>query len=118
MKDVKDWMERARKDLRAAENSYNARDYDWSCFQAQQAVEKALKALNIIKYKKLLRAHDLVLLARRVNAPKEIIVLCSKINPSYIDTRYPDLSRIYEKKDAKYILELSKKVLKWTEKSS
>ena len=116
MEEEKIWLAKAKKDLSAAKNSLNSRDYEWACFQAQQAVEKALKAIYIKKYKKLLKIHDLVLLARKINAPQEIIIFCSKINPSYIDTRYPDLSKGYTEKDAKEILNLTEEILKWIEK--
>lgn len=117
MEEEKIWLTKAKKDFKAAKNSFESEDYEWACFQAQQAVEKALKAIYIKKYKRLLKIHDLVLLARKINAPKEIIVLCSKINPSYIDTRYPDLSKIYTEEDAKEILNLTEKVLEWIEKN-
>jgi len=117
MEEIKIWIEKAKRDLEAAKNSLNSKDYEWSSFQAQQAVEKALKALYIKKYKKLIRIHDLVLLAKKIDSPNEIIVLCSKINPSYVDTRYPDVSKDYTKDDAKKILKLSIEVIEWTEKN-
>jgi HEPN domain-containing protein len=39
------WLAQARADLRAAESSLSADSHEWACFQAQQAAEKALKAL-------------------------------------------------------------------------
>lgn len=39
------WLAQARADLRAAEGSIRASSHEWACFQAQQAAEKALKAL-------------------------------------------------------------------------
>src|SRR3989338_10074087 len=115
--DSEKWLEKARGDLKASKDSLNSKNYEWACFQAQQASEKALKSLYIKKYKKLLKIHDLVLLARKINAPKEIIVLCSKINPAYTDARYPDLSRDYSEKDAQEIINFAEEVLKWTKKS-
>ncbi len=38
-------MRQAEKDLRHAENALRAGDYEWTCFAAQQACEKAVKAL-------------------------------------------------------------------------
>jgi HEPN domain-containing protein len=40
-----DWFRQAQADLRHAHNSLNDGDYDWSCFAAHQAAEKALNAL-------------------------------------------------------------------------
>lgn len=39
------WLGQARADLRAAEGSVRASSHEWACFQAQQAAEKALKAV-------------------------------------------------------------------------
>jgi HEPN domain-containing protein len=38
------WLKQAGADLKAAINSKASKDYNWSCFQAQQAGEKALKS--------------------------------------------------------------------------
>ena len=107
------WLEKAMRDLKAAENSLKSKDYDWSCFQAQQSIEKGLKALNIKELKEIIKTHDLVLLARKINAPENIIILCSEINPAYTDTRYPETSKLYGKTDAEKALDKSKEIMKW-----
>ncbi len=78
------WLKQAKKDIRAANNSFNSRDYEWACFQAHQATEKSLKALNIEKNSSLIKIHDLVLLAKKLGAPEDIRIKCSKINPSIL----------------------------------
>jgi HEPN domain-containing protein len=40
-----DWLSQAEHDCQHARNATADRDYDWACFAAQQAGEKALKAL-------------------------------------------------------------------------
>jgi len=115
--ELKKWIEQAEKDFDTARYNLIGKKIGAAIFYSQQAAEKALKTLYIKKYKKLLKIHDLVLLARKVNAPKEIIVLCSKINPAYTDARYPDLSRDYSEKDAQEIINFAEEVLKWTKKS-
>ena len=40
-----DWMNQARRDLKLAELSMKEHYYEWACFAAQQAAEKAVKAL-------------------------------------------------------------------------
>lgn len=104
---------KTKRDFEVAKTSLNSENYEWACFQAQQSAEKALKSLYIKKYRELIRTHDLVLLARRVSAPEKIIVFCSQINPSYIDTRYPDLEKNYSKRDAERILKFTEEVLEW-----
>ena len=40
-----DWFRQAEADLKHARNAENDGDYEWSCFAAHQAAEKALKAV-------------------------------------------------------------------------
>jgi len=40
-----DWLRQAQRDLEVADTTRQAGQYDWACFAAQQAAEKALKAL-------------------------------------------------------------------------
>lgn len=42
---ARDWMAQAERDLAHAENDLASGFYEWSCFSAQQAAEKAIKAL-------------------------------------------------------------------------
>lgn len=42
---VRDWLRQAEHDLAVAGTTMEARQYDWACFAAQQAAEKAIKAL-------------------------------------------------------------------------
>jgi len=41
----KDWLNQTDRDIRQAEASLRDELYEWSCFAAQQAAEKAVKAL-------------------------------------------------------------------------
>jgi len=89
------WLAQARADLRAAEASLAAGVHEWSCFQAQQAAEKALKAfwycndeepwghstLRLIEdYPDQEAAADLTALADNARA----------LDKLYIPTRYPN----------------------------
>jgi predicted nucleotidyltransferase len=40
-----DWLRQAQRDISHAQNALEDGDYDWACFAAQQAAEKAVKAL-------------------------------------------------------------------------
>ena len=62
------WLSEARADLRHVEASMRLGDYNWACFAAQQAAEKALKALILHLLGEYPRGHDLVVLYRRVRA--------------------------------------------------
>jgi HEPN domain-containing protein len=42
---ARDWLRQAQRDLEVARTTQQAGQFDWACFAAQQAAEKALKAL-------------------------------------------------------------------------
>lgn len=46
---AQDWFAQAGRDLEQAEDSYRAERFEWACFAAQQAAEKAVKALHLHK---------------------------------------------------------------------
>ncbi|MBN2450608.1 MAG: HEPN domain-containing protein [Lentisphaeria bacterium] len=43
----RDWLRQASRDLDQAEDSARAERHEWACFAAQQAAEKAVKALHL-----------------------------------------------------------------------
>ena len=42
-----DWFNQALRDIEQAEDSRKAGRHEWACFAAQQAAEKAVKALHL-----------------------------------------------------------------------
>ena len=42
---AEDWLRQAKRDLEHARHALEDGDYEWSCFAAQQAAEKAVKAV-------------------------------------------------------------------------
>jgi len=89
----KDWLEQARWDLKAARDSLKAENYEWSCFQSQQAAEKSLKAY--LGYQNLeLREHMIINLLRRVEdfvaVPEYLFNIGKRLDLHYIQTRYPN----------------------------
>lgn len=120
MKGVEVWWKQAERDLKSAKNSLNSKDYYVSALLSQQAVEKGLKGLYLKKKGELLRIHDLVRLAREVNAPLEIVSKCADINPVYVEVRYPEGNELpadkINKDEAERILEFAKEVLVWIKK--
>jgi len=91
--EVLDWLAEARADLRHAEASTRIGDYNWACFAAQQAAEKALKALILHVLGEYPRGHDLVRLYRRV---REVVGLglsessLARLSAYYTQARYPN----------------------------
>jgi HEPN domain-containing protein len=88
-----DWFRQAEADLRHAHNSIKSKDYEWSCFAAQQASEKALKAL----FQKLgmdAWGHTLTALIGNLpppaSPPEGLIDNAKRLDKHYIPTRYPN----------------------------
>lgn len=90
---AKDWLEQAQRDLEHARRDCESEYYEWSCFSAQQAAEKALKAL----FQHLgaeARGHSvkalLENLPRSEAVPRELIDQARILDRFYIPTRYPN----------------------------
>ncbi len=84
-----DWYEQARRDLEQAESSRREGRHEWACFAAQQAAEKAVKAVH------LARAQDAwghvvarLLAELPFDVPAELIDKARVLDGFYIPTRY------------------------------
>lgn len=93
MRRHEDWLKQANSDLDAAEDSAGSSHFEWACFQAQQAAEKALKALIISKGGES-RAHSINFLLsnlpEKVGVSEQIQNVAKDLDKNYIPTRYPD----------------------------
>lgn len=85
------WCRQARADARAAQVLADAEEWSHSCFQAQQAAEKALKALLADRDQDL-RSHSLTALLRELggDAPQRWSAQARLLDKLYAPTRYPD----------------------------
>ena len=112
MKEVREWMERAEKDLKRAKLLFDNKDYEGCAFHSHQAAEKALKALYILKFKRLWKIHDLKLLAEKVEAPTNIVKIGDRLNPYYIEARHL-IKAIYTKQMGSRAIKNAKIVVEW-----
>ena len=118
--EVKRWFEKAESDLRKAKDNFKLKNYDLSSFLSQQAVEKALKALQIKKEREFSKTHDLLFLAKKLQISPDLIEKCDKLNPVYIETRYPDANgkfETYSERESKEDIEIAEEVLLWIRKN-
>ncbi len=114
MEEIGIWMKTAEKDLNAAEINLDNELYDYAAFLAQQAAEKALKALYLKKFKKIRKIHDLVILAKELEAPLELIEKCKELTPAYLYNRYPDVAPVKNIDEmAKDLIEYAQEVMSW-----
>ncbi len=113
----KKWFDKAIEDLENAEYNFDGKNYELVTFLVQQSVEKSLKALQIEKSDDFDKIHDLLSIAKKLNAPKEILTSCKDISPFYTISRYPDMEEEINKKTAREIINKGEKVKKWVEKN-
>ncbi|MHA1167105.1 MAG: HEPN domain-containing protein [Candidatus Hodarchaeales archaeon] len=89
MKRHKDWYDQAKRDLTKARKDLENSDYEWASFTAQQAAEKAVKAL--LQYKgQEKRGHGVSVLLKLCEGPDILVNKSKRLDFHYIPTRYPD----------------------------
>ncbi|MCS7365862.1 MAG: HEPN domain-containing protein [archaeon GB-1867-035] len=88
-----DWFRQAVKDLNHAKKSIELKDYEWACFAAHQAAEKAVKAL----YQKLgievwgySVSRMLMSLPVEHRPSMQLVDKAKELDRHYIPTRYPN----------------------------
>ena len=89
----KDWLAQAERDLERCSLDIKYQFYEWACFTAQQAAEKAVKAL-IYSLKGLPWGHSITNLLRELSSklkiPQSILEDAQLLDAYYIPTRYPN----------------------------
>jgi HEPN domain-containing protein len=120
----KDWINQAKRDLRHAVNSMKSEDYEWSCFSAQQAAEKAIKSV-FMKLNKDCWGHSvnylITGLSKIVEVDKNLINLAKKLDKDYILARYPNGFDVgspfeyYSKDDAEEGIKNARKIVEFCE---
>ncbi len=89
----RDWMNQALRDLNTAERMLEDGVYEWSCFAAQQAAEKAVKAV-IQRFNAVAWGHSIYellrILKRRVEVSEEVLNCARFLDKYYIAARYPN----------------------------
>lgn len=118
------WMRSALKTLESAGRDLEFGDYNWACFKAHQAVEKALKAvLWGVGKPRIGRSlvHLLNYLAENVGVrpPEDIVNACTALSKFYTPTRYPDVwsegtpEEYYSRNEAEEAIKLAVRVIDW-----
>ena len=116
------WFDQACADLAAAEDSAATGHNEWACFQAQQAGEKALKAVLYAQGRTSIVTHSLRRLVRESAATDvgfaDLDEQARLLDQHYIPTRYPNgldsettPSAYYDEKDAERCLQSARLIL-------
>ena len=120
-KEAKNWWKQAKKDLEVAEKNFEIEEYYVTVFFCQQSVEKALKALFIIKKSKFPeQTHSLIYLGKQLQIDHQFFSLLQDLTPEFVTTRYPDIVgeapfELYGKDNALYFLKRTMEFFKWIE---
>lgn len=90
---AQDWLKQAERDLLQAEDSHRGGWHEWACFIAQQAAEKAVKALHLSHGQEAwghVVARLLQELPQSVHVPDTLIEKARVLDTFYIPPRYPN----------------------------
>jgi len=120
----RDWLKQAKRDLKHAEHALEDEDYEWACFAAQQAAEKAIKAL----YQSIgaeARGHSVYGLLERLptsyHPPLKLKVAAKELDKHYIPSRYPNSYaegapfEYYSEAEAKKAIEHAREIIHFCE---
>jgi len=117
-----DWMDQARGDLDHARHDVQAHFYDWACFSAQQAAEKAAKAVfQPIGAEAWGRsvADLLQELSRTYPDASQLRDAALELDKAYIPARYPDAHpsgsprRRYIRVEAERLVQHADRIVQW-----
>ncbi len=91
MERSRDWMTQARRDLEHARESVRVGHHEWACFAAQQAAEKAVKAVYEARHAEAW-GHSVSRLLRVLGEgiPDNLLEGAVYLDQYYIPTRYPN----------------------------
>lgn len=115
--DPREWLNRARSNLTLAKQRVPGAYIEDLCFEAQQAAEKALKAVLISLDVEYPYVHDLARLLSLLEAAgasiSEAVRKAAILTPYALITRYPGLARPVAEADYLAAVETAEAVVLW-----
>ena len=125
-KEAQRWLRQAEYDLELAQYEHEGRFYAATCFSAQQAAEKALKAFLYAKGERVVLGHSIAELCQS-SAKYEaefgnLKLKAGKLDRFYMPTRYPNVlpggipSESFDEEDAEAALTIASEVIERVKK--
>ncbi len=122
VEEVRRWFLQALRDFKASNDSIIGENYVWACFQAQQAAEKAVKALLYV-HGKVVWGYSIVeflnVLKELERVDEELCVAARELDRHYIPPRYPNAfesgypGMYYDKSTAERAYEAARRIVEW-----
>ncbi len=116
-----EWLIHAKSDLKLARLGDESKDIlpQQICFHAQQAVEKAFKAVLLLYKIDFPLTHDIeelidIFEESNISLPSEILE-AGILTPYAVETRYPGYWDEITKEDVNEAIALAEKVIQWAE---
>ena len=120
----RDWLAQAQRDLQHAVHSCEHEEYEWVCFSAQQAAEKAVKAVFFGLHAEGW-GHSVFGLLRnlkdRVDVSGDLLDAAKVLDKHYIPARYPNgfdsgiPADYYTEAEAKQAIEYAETIIQFCE---
>ena len=115
--DPREWLNRAASNLASARTPLPGVYLEDLCFNAQQAAEKAIKAVFIHRGTRFPYVHDLsqlltLLEQSSLKIPKYVWKV-NELTPFAVEARYPGLSGPVSKREHRRLVGIAERVLRW-----
>lgn len=118
--DPREWVNRARSNLALAKSSIPEAYLEDLCFEAQQAAEKAIKAVLIRRHIEFPYVHDLArllsLLEEQGEELPEVVRKAEELTRYALVTRYPGVARPVSEQEYAEAVAIAEAVVQWAEK--
>lgn len=119
--DPREWLNRARSNLAIAKSRVAGVYLEDLCFAAQQAAEKAIKAVMIERGIDFPYVHSLELLLSMLEEEigetvPDVIRSAAKLTPYAVDTRYPGFAIPIDNQEYLEAIKTAEAVVRWAEK--
>ena len=119
MQDAREWLRRAQSDLTLARAKPQGVYLEDLCFHAQQAAEKAIKALLIRQGIEFPYIHDLAnlltLLEKAVGQVPDSMRQAERLTQFAVETRYPGTAPAVGETEYQEAVRLADGVVRWAE---
>lgn len=119
--DPREWLNRAKSNLALAKNRIPRAYLEDLCFEAQQAAEKSLKAVMVLRSIQFPFVHDLSRLVSMIEKEgvevPEVLLRAEKLTIYAVIARYPGVVRPVTEQEYLEAVEIADSVVLWAEKT-